>query len=70
MFEVEDIFTNHNILKFQAPLSMKSVLQSCWHLMNGFGNIIVILSAQGKHNLSQVTFTPRIMFEKSHKLLE
>lgn len=32
----------------QAPESMKSVLQGCWQLTVGFGNLIVVIIAEAK----------------------
>ncbi len=42
---------------FQAPSSMRSVVQAIWHLMNACGNLIVIISAQNHGQGSQVSET-------------
>ncbi|CAG7786493.1 unnamed protein product [Allacma fusca] len=39
----------------EAPTSMKSVLQSCWHLTNAMGNLLVIIAAQNKGQKTQAT---------------
>jgi dipeptide/tripeptide permease len=41
---------------FQAPVSMKSVLQAGWLLTVAFGNLIVVIIAEAKFFQSQVLF--------------
>lgn len=41
---------------FQAPVSMKSVLQAGWLLTVAFGNLIVVIIAEAKFFDSQVLF--------------
>jgi dipeptide/tripeptide permease len=41
---------------FQAPVSMKSVLQAGWLLTVAFGNLIVVIVAEAKFFDSQVLF--------------
>ncbi len=43
---------------FQAPSTMKSVVQAAWLWTVAFGNLIVIIVAEGKsEGLSQVSCT-------------
>ena len=49
------VFINYSDMLFQAPSSMKAVVQAAWLLTIAFGNLIVIIVAETKsRTLDQV----------------